>query len=195
MAYIGNFNAEHIPSPIDFSALPSGHYLMAITDSEMKPTKNGSGQYLQLVFTVLEAQAPEAINRKVFIRLNLINPNQTAVDIAQRELSAICHALGILQITDSQQLHDRPLCCKVQYIPAKGDFNESNKINAYQPASEYRKAPISRGPAQPTHGHAPPPVASRPAVAPKPMPPTPPAVPAIAPWRNAPAQPAAQASA
>jgi hypothetical protein len=171
MAYIGNFDAETIAPQTERSALPSGHYLMAITESEMKPTKNGSGQYLQLVFTVFDAPSPDAIHRKIFVRLNLINPNQTAVDLAQRELSAICHALGILKITDSAQLHDHPLCCKVQYVPAKDGYEESNKISAYRPASEYGKNQRPGTPVVPVAGPVARPVAG----------------PVKAPWRRTPA--------
>lgn len=139
MAYIGNFDASIVAPATEFQALPSGEYLMAITESEMKETKGGTGQYLQMSFTVLNCAVQEHLGRKVFVRLNLINANQTAVDIAQRELSAICHAVGVLKLQDSQKLHDLPMVCKVQHIPAKGEFAESNKISAYKPASEYGK--------------------------------------------------------
>lgn len=206
MAYIGIFDANTVAPATEYQALPSGEYLMAVTESEMKETKGGTGQYLQMTFTVLNAAVQEHLGRKVFVRLNLINANQTAVDIAQRELSAICHAVGVLKLQDSQQLHDLPMCCKVAHLPAKGEYAESNKISAYKPASEYGKGkpgavaaprpgvPTPPQPLRPTASAAVP-FAAPPAypaqapvtaVAPAPAAPAAPApaAPKVAPWRQ-----------
>ena len=168
MAYIGNFDASTVAPATEFQALPSGEYLMAITESQMKETKGGTGQYLQMRFTVLNAAVHEHIGRKVFVRLNLINANQTTADIAQRELSAICHAVGVMKLQDSAQIHDLPMTCKVVHPPAKGGFPESNKISAYKPASEYGKgkpgvaAPQPPRPVAPAPAQVAPPVAATP---------------------------------
>lgn len=195
MAYIGNFDASTVAPATEYQALPSGEYLMAVTESEMKETKGGTGQYLQMSLTVLNAAVQEHLGRKVFVRLNLINANQTAVDIAQRELSAICHAVGVLKLQDSQQLHDLPMTCKVAHLPAKGEYAESNKISAYKPASEYGKGKPG-APAAPRPGvpQPPRPVAPAPAgVVQPPRPAAPAATPAgTPPWNEAPfAAPAA----
>jgi hypothetical protein len=199
MAYIGNFDANTVAPATEFQALPSGEYLMAVTESEMKETKGGTGQYLQMTFTVLQAAIQDHLNRKVFVRLNLINANQTAVDIAQRELSAICHATGVLKLQDSIQLHDLPLNCKVVHLPAKGEFSESNKISKYSPASEYGKGKAGVSAARPATGPQPPrPMALTPSAAAPQLNPPPFAAPAPvvaaaasaaanrpAPWRTA----------
>ena len=98
MADLNGFNANEVEPSASFEALPAGKYLAAITDSEMKPTKNGSGSYLQLTFTILEGDCK---GRVVWARLNLVNPNQTAVKIAQSELSAVCRAAGVMTPKDS----------------------------------------------------------------------------------------------
>ena len=202
MAYLGNFNAAEVQPMTEMVALPNGEYLMAITASEMKPTKDGNGEYLFLTFTVVDAKLEEHKHRKVFVRLNLVNNNSVAVDIAKRELSAICHAIGRLNIADSQDLHDRPMTCKVQHIPPKGEYLESNKITAYKPASEYGKGPNAPRPAGPA-GATPiisrPVAASAPTTNPAPFAPRPaaaqapvaapiiqaPAAPTTPPWRQA----------
>lgn len=196
MAYIGNFDPSTVAPATEFKALPSGEYLMAVTDSEMKETKGGTGQYLQMTFTVLQSAIEEHLNRKVFVRLNLINTNPTAVEIAQRELSAICHATGVMKLQDSTQLHDLPLCCKVMHIPAKGEFQESNKISKYSPASEYGKGKPRPMPLATATSAPQPPRPMAPAVsAPRPNPPpfaapAPAVAPAkpVAPWRAKPAE-------
>jgi hypothetical protein len=98
-----NFNAAKVEPQQSFDALPPGRYEVIISESEMKDTKAGTGQYLQLTWTVVGGQHE---GRKLWSRLNLVNPNATAVSIAERELSAICHCVGILVPQDSEELHD-----------------------------------------------------------------------------------------
>jgi hypothetical protein len=110
MANLGNFDANTVEPAGDFSPIPGGKYVCVISASEMKPTKAGDGEYLQLEFTVLEG---ECKGRKVWTRLNLQNKNQTAKKIAEGELSAICHAVGVMTPKDSTELHDLPLMVTV----------------------------------------------------------------------------------
>ena len=46
MANLNGFNAAQVEPSQDFEPIPAGKYLAVITETEMKPTKNGSGQYL-----------------------------------------------------------------------------------------------------------------------------------------------------
>lgn len=125
------FNATNISPSQVFTPLPAGDYPAIITESEVKPTKDGQGQYLQLK---LQIQGGEFSGRTLFDRLNLWNNNQQAQEIAQRTLSAICHAVGILQIGDSQELHNRPLIVTVKVKPAQGNYDASNEIKGYKAA-------------------------------------------------------------
>src|SRR5690242_18968399 len=54
----------------------------------------------------MDIQDGEFAGRKLFERLNLDNPNQTAVDIAYRTLGEICRACNKPQVSDSEQLHN-----------------------------------------------------------------------------------------
>ena len=127
-----NFNAAEVEPQQSFDALPPGRYEVIITDSEMKDTKAGTGQYLQLTFSVTGGQHD---GRKLWSRLNLVNPNQTAVGIAERELSAICHCVGIITPSDSEELHDRPLIVDViqELNPMTGQ--QTNRIKGYAQAN------------------------------------------------------------
>lgn len=125
------FNATNISHSQVFTPLPAGDYPAIITESEVKPTKDGQGQYLQLK---LQIQGGEFSGRTLFDRLNLWNNNQQAQEIAQRTLSAICHAVGILQVGDSQELHNRPLIATVKVKPAQGNYDASNEIKGYKAA-------------------------------------------------------------
>jgi len=106
-----NFNAAAIEPQQSFDALPAGRYEVIIVDSEMKDTKAGTGAYLMLTMEVIGDTKHS--NRKLWTRLNLVNPNATAVQIAERELSAICHCVGIMEPGDSEELHNIPLTVDV----------------------------------------------------------------------------------
>ena len=131
MALIGHFDATNVAPSEDFSPIPVGEYLAHIVDSDVKPTKNNTGHYAELEF---EVTAGEFKGRKVWARLNLDNPNPKAVEIAQRELSAICHAVGVLQVTDTQQLHYKPLVIRVD-IEERDGYGPRNVIKAYKAAT------------------------------------------------------------
>lgn len=122
-----NFDASQHEPLAPMTALPRGRYNVMITDSEMKNTKAGDGQYLQIEFTVIDG---EHTNRKLWSRLNLVNKNPTAEDIARRELSSICAALGVVKVADSSELHGRPLAVEVT-IEKNADGQENNRIKAY----------------------------------------------------------------
>ncbi|MCK9466108.1 MAG: DUF669 domain-containing protein [Thiopseudomonas sp.] len=124
-----NFDANAVQPQESFEPIPAGWYECMIVESEMKPNKAGTGQYLQLRLDVTEGQYS---NRVLFERLNLDNPNSTAVEIAQRTLSAICHATGVLQPRDSSDLHNIPLRVKVSVRPAGDGYDASNNIKGYE---------------------------------------------------------------
>lgn len=150
MANLGNFNASEIEPQGSFEPIPAGWYTAMIVDSEMKPTKNGTGEYLQLRLDIIDGDHQ---GRVLFDRLNLNNQNQTAVEIAQRQLSAICRSVGVMQPQDSSDLHDKPLRVKVAIRPAGNGYEASNEVKAYEPA-QGGSAPAA-GAAAPASGKKP----------------------------------------
>ena len=106
-----NFNANEVEPSVGFEAIPAGKYQAVIIDSDMKQNKSGTGEYLQLEFEIIEG---EFKNRKLWARLNLNNPNADAVRMARADLSAICHAVNVIQPHDSVELHNLPLTITVK---------------------------------------------------------------------------------
>ncbi len=128
MANLNGFDANNVEPADELEPIPAGKYVAVITDSEMKPTKAGSGSYLQLTFQIVEG---DFANRLFWVRLNLDNPNATAVEIARRELSAICRSVGVLVPTDSADLHNLPCCIHVR-VKRRNDTGElQNEIKGY----------------------------------------------------------------
>ncbi len=119
------FDASSIEPTSDFEVLPIGDYKAQITKSEMKETNAGDGEYLSLTHTIIDG---EYKGRLVFCNLNLRNKNAKAVEISQRNLSAICRAVGVMQPKDSSELHNKPMLIKIKIRPANAQYGESNDI-------------------------------------------------------------------
>lgn len=121
------FNARNIPpASVGVSQLPVsdpklGH-LVVITDSEVKPTKAGDGGLLELTCTIIDGEHKGASGT---YRLNLWNPSEKARNIANAQMSALCHVTGVFDVQDSRQLHDKPF----RVIVALQKGNEENKNN------------------------------------------------------------------
>jgi len=129
---LSGFNADEIEPNTAFEPLPAGWYKAVITESEEKPTKAMTGSYLQLRIEVIDGPHK---GRLVFDRLNLNNPNATAVDIAQRTLSAICRAVGVRTPRQSSDLHDKPLMVKLAVKPAANGYDAGNEVKGYEAPS------------------------------------------------------------
>lgn len=166
MATLGTtFDATGIEPNKPVEPVPPGRYLSQIVASEMRPTKDGMGQYLWLELDVLEG--PFA-GRKLWDRLNLVNSNPTTVEIAQRRLSAICHAVGRMQVQDSEELHLIPMIADVKVKPPKDGYGASNTMR-YLPRDGGRQQPANSSRSTPP---------AQPVQAPQP------AKPSAAPWRR-----------
>ncbi len=136
------FNAAEVEPQQSFEPLPAGVYIAEITDSEIVATKAGTGQMLKLTWKVLDGQYS---GRLIFDRLNIANANPKAEETGQRQLSALCHSVGVLQLKDTAQLHALP--CSVRVAVRKdetGQYGDQNEVKGYstlpgQPAAP--KAP------------------------------------------------------
>lgn len=129
----------------DFSPIPDGEYLARITKSEMKKTKNGSGEFLLLEFDIM---SPPYTNRKVWVRLNIINNKADTVERAYEELKTISDAIGIGPFNDTNVLHGKPMIIQVEVEPAADGFKASNSVAMYKKAGDMGNA--QQAAAQPT---------------------------------------------
>lgn len=139
MGNLDGFDASTVEPNVGFDPVPAGDYLICIQDSEFKETLNKDGEYLELKTEIIEGDHK---GKFVFDRLNLKNKNEIAVKIAMSQLSAICHAVGILRPKDSVELHNKPILATISLEERKdkpGYF--TNRIKSY-------KDPRSLSPAQ-----------------------------------------------
>jgi hypothetical protein len=148
MANLNGFDATQVDPRGTFEAIPAGWYLVAIVESESKPTKSGTGTYLSLTLEIIEG---ENKGRKLWDRLNLDNPNAQAVEISKATLSAICHAVGVLRPTASEELHNKPMLAKISVREYQGEYQ--NEVKGYK--AQAQSGNNSGLEAKPNNGSAP----------------------------------------
>ena len=179
-----NFDATTVPPQDAFDPIPAGWYPAQIVESEMKAGSKPGSAYLAIT---LQIMGGEYNNRKVFDRFNLQNANPVAVEIGYRSLSAVCHAVGLLQVPDSQVLHGRPLQVKVSVRPARVDpttgtaYDASNEVKGYK-ALDNASPAVPGAPANGAPAWANSATTAAPAPALAPALPAPPAAPVTAPF-------------
>ena len=66
--------------------------------------------------------------------LNLWNPNEQAVEIAQRKLGQLCKALGIEHLSDTDELLNRSVQAKIYTKPGSNGYEAQNAIGGYSAA-------------------------------------------------------------
>lgn len=134
-----SFDATAVIPSESFDLIPAGDYKAIITESTLKPLKSGGGLGLALTFEVIEG---EFKGRKVWAHLNVQHSNPQAQNIAQRDLSAICHAVGVTKLTNTEALHSKPLGIKVKIKPEDGQYAAKNEIKGYVAANTVAAAPV-----------------------------------------------------
>ena len=149
MANFGYYHSvEDFAPSEDWSVIPPGDYNVMIVESAMKPTKNGSGEYLELKMQVIDGPYS---GRSLWERLNIRNANPTAQSIAQRKLSSILRAFDITGTQDSTILHGRPMVAVVAVKPAGPDKNgifrkEQQEVSSFRAAGSAGTASVPASP-------------------------------------------------
>lgn len=133
----------------DYTPVPEGVYRVMIVEDEMKQTKNGTGQYLELKMSIVEG---EHKNKTFYERLNLINNSEQARNIAHRNFGSICEQLGIdpNKVQDSSELKAGTFLVALAiegYNDAEGKPRSRNVVKSYAPKEQ--PAPQQATTAQP----------------------------------------------
>ena len=127
------FDASTVAPQVPLEAFPAGTYLVALTDAEVKPTSKGDGKRMAFELTVLDGPFK---GRKVWDGLNIENKNSVAQEIAHQQLSAICHATGVIRLTDVQELYNKPFEAKIGFQEAEGEYDAKNTFKGAKPAKD-----------------------------------------------------------
>lgn len=119
------YNCADLPDTGGVVKIPDGQYKAVILDSELKTTSNGNGQFLALNIVITEGPHQDT---EFTERLNIINQNSKAVEIAFKTLARISEALGMAQTPqDSSVLHNKPLIIAVGTEAGK-DYKDNDGV-------------------------------------------------------------------
>lgn len=138
------YNPAEVQASMGSTTLPNGLYLCKIKGAAQKATSAKTGHYLEMDWQVIEGEHAGAI---VTDRLNLWNPNQTAVRIARQTFKAYAVAIGNANAVNLSEFRDKPIGLKVvveqsqMADPETGKMKQvmNNRINQAIPLDEYRK--------------------------------------------------------
>lgn len=87
---------QHAPKQMGSATHPVGKFPFQIINTQCKPVKeNDKAWYLEVEFTTPVGAIP--------MRYNLENPSPKAVEIAYGQLSALCHATGVFNLSYPNQ--------------------------------------------------------------------------------------------
>ena len=138
MAFLGQtFDSNELPqgNSGSFEPLPEGFYNATITQAELKPTNDGTGQYIKLR---LDITGPSHQGRVIFSNLNIKNASAKAEEIGRQQLGDIMRAIGLAKVNDTDQLIGGNVNIKLAIRDKRTDektgktYDASNEVKAYR---------------------------------------------------------------
>jgi hypothetical protein len=130
MAFLGQtFDADELPQGNTYEPLPAGWYTATITAAELKPTKDGSGQYIKVRYDIT---GPTHQGRVVFGNLNIKNASAKAEEIGRQQLGELMRAIGLARVTDTDQLIGGSLLIKLSVRAATEQYPAQNEVKGFK---------------------------------------------------------------
>ena len=128
-----SFNARQI-EPIDrsFDALPPGWYDAIVQEAVIKQNSAKSGYFLEIRYGITQGLFKGSV---IIDRLNIVHSNEVTQRIALGELSALSHAVNVLDWSDTRQLQNIPLKIKLKVTPASDKYDPGNQVTSWKPAN------------------------------------------------------------
>lgn len=113
----GTFDASEVELS-EYEILPEGDYVLQVVDSEIKPTSKGG---TQLIYT-MQVVGTTHDGKQIKERLNIVNDNQKAVEIAFQTLAKISLACGVQKVNDSSDLHGKKFIAVIGIKKGEGTY-------------------------------------------------------------------------
>ncbi len=138
-----NFDPNSAPKrESNYELLPAGFYTAQVTESDIVPLASGQGQALKLTFEVLQDGYR---NRKVWARLNIRHSGSPEAErIANEQLRELCESIGVVRMSDTTELHNKPVQIRVKIREDKtGKYEPQNDVIGYKPVAGSAAAPMA----------------------------------------------------
>ena len=144
---------DHVDASGGGGAVPPGWYGAKIARFEWKDTRKGDGVFLELEWLILgvhENEAKDSANshqgRRVWLRLNLKNPSDVAVGIAEKDLAKTMNAIGVKRLVNGPaDLLEKPCLIRLKYLPENADWDARNEIHGFKKLIETSPFYVSGG--------------------------------------------------
>jgi len=135
----GESNAQQHENMNDYSTIPNGTYMGSIVKSDVVLTKKAKevkdpslGQRISLQLKVLDGKYKGKI---LFASMNIIHPDPTTREIAEKELATISRACGKPgRVMSTEELHGIPMKLTVG-TETSANYPDKNIISMYEPAT------------------------------------------------------------
>lgn len=146
MAFLGEtFTVGDLPqSDRSYDLIPDGWYAAKITEAKLGPTKSGTGEKIDVRFSIL---GPTHEGRVMFTAINIRNQSAQAEQIGRQQLGEIMRAIGLDRIENTDQLIGGSLQIKVKIKQptdrdrAAGYTEAKNEVGGFK-AMDGRSAPL-----------------------------------------------------
>jgi len=129
-----------------YKELTPGEYLAQIIDTDISPTKAGTGEKLTLQFEVIEG---DCAGTYIWHNLNIRNPSQQAVEISKRQLAQICRAVGMEGFQQPDELFSKRCVIVVAMGKASNNYPSKPEIRGWHPATQPQPQPQPAEQSQP----------------------------------------------
>ena len=134
MAFLEHaINLEDLPESTsgEFTPLPAGWYSATINKAELKPTKDGTGQYIAIRYDIT---GPTHQGRVVFGNVNIRNKSEKAEEIGRAQLGDIMRSVGLKQVSDTDQLVGGSLQIKLEI--KTDDYGTKNEVKGFKASGD-----------------------------------------------------------
>ena len=136
MAFLEHaINLEDLPESNntgEFQPLPAGWYNATINKAELKATKDGTGQYIAIRYDII---GPTHQGRVVFGNVNIRNKSEKAEEIGRAQLGDIMRAIGLKQVSDTDQLIGGALQIKLD-VKTDEQYGTRNEVKGFKAAGD-----------------------------------------------------------
>lgn len=113
-----------------FSPIPAGTYTLCVEHMEIKPTKDGTGRYVNARMKIIGGNSD---NRTFFKNFNIVNKSTVAEKIGRDELARLLDACGFDKLNDLSPMIGQQFKGTLKINPPKGGYDASNDISKYEP--------------------------------------------------------------
>lgn len=129
----------------NFAPIPVGDYTLQVNATELKQTRDGSGQFIKVEFSVV---APSHQGRKLFTNFNIYNRNPEAERIGRSQFKAFNDACGIPPVQDTDELCGHVVLAHVTIEKDKtGRYDDQNRLSKFRRAESAPSVAAAPAPA------------------------------------------------